>query len=183
MKGSRSAAAALISLVILGAALVVLGTLQYRWIGQMADAERQRMRAGIDFAAHHYSDDLDHELTRMFFSFQIAPPEATPERLLHRYDEWAASTRDPHIVKAIYYVPPNQLDTLQRIDPAAGTVRPVPWPATLATVKPLLAAEIAGGQPSRPIVPRAMAMIVPCGIPRMVMERHHQEMALMTGIR
>jgi signal transduction histidine kinase len=183
MKGSRSVAAALISLVILGAALVVLGTLQYRWIGQMADAERQRMRAGIEFAAHHYSDEFDHELTRMFFSFQIAPIEATPERLLHRYDEWAASSRDPHMVKAIYFVPPNQLDTPQRIDPAARTVRPVPWPATLATVRPLLAAEIAGGQPTRPIVPRAMAMIIPCGIQRLVMERHHQEIALMTGLQ
>ncbi|HEX7680172.1 MAG TPA: HAMP domain-containing sensor histidine kinase [Thermoanaerobaculia bacterium] len=183
MKGSRSAAAALISLVILGAALVVLGTLQYRWIGQMADAERQRMRAGIEFAAHHYSDEFDHELTRMFFSFQIAPMEATPERLLHRYDEWAASSRDPHMVKAIYFVPPNQLNTLQHIDPTARTVRTVPWPATLATVRPLLAAEIAGGQPTRPIVPRAMAMIVPCGIPRMVMERHHQEIALFAGLQ
>jgi hypothetical protein len=45
MKGSRSAVAALISLAVLAAALVVLGTLQYRWIGEMADAERQR----IDF--------------------------------------------------------------------------------------------------------------------------------------
>jgi len=183
MKGSRSAAAALISLVILGAALVVLGTLQYRWIGQMADAERQRMRAGIEFAAHHYSDEFDHELTRMFFSFQIAPIEVTPERLLHRYDEWAAAARDPHMVKAIYFVPPNQLDTPQLIDPASRTVRPVPWPATLATVSPLLAAEIAGGHPTRPIVPQAMAMIVPCGIPRAVMERHHQEMALLSGMQ
>src|SRR5258706_199615 len=35
MKGSRSAAAALISIAILGVALVVLGTLQYRWIAAM----------------------------------------------------------------------------------------------------------------------------------------------------
>jgi hypothetical protein len=66
MNGSRSAAVTLISLAVLGAALIVLGTLQYRWIGEMADSERQRMRAGIEFAAHHYSDDFDHELTRMF---------------------------------------------------------------------------------------------------------------------
>jgi hypothetical protein len=104
MKGSRSATAALISLAVLGAALVVLGTLQYRWIGAMADAERQRMRAGIEFAARHYSDDFDHELTRVFFSFQLPLPEATPEHLLHRYDEWASLARDPRIVRAIYYV-------------------------------------------------------------------------------
>src|SRR5258706_16481815 len=112
MKGSRNAVAALISLAVLGAALVVLGALQYRWIGEMADAERQRMRAGIEFAAHHYSDDFDHELTRMFFAFQMALPDATPEHLSRRYEEWAASSRDPRIVKGIYFVPPNGLDNL-----------------------------------------------------------------------
>ena len=116
MKGSRSAVAAFISLAVLAFALIVLGTLQYRWIGDLADAERQRMRAGIEFAAHHFSDDFDHELTRMFFAFQMPLPEATPEHLLHRYDEWAASSRDPRIVKAIYFVPPNDIDHLQLID-------------------------------------------------------------------
>ena len=177
MKGSRSAAAALVSIAILGVALVVLGTLQYRWIGAMADAERQRMRAGIEFAAHHFSDEFDHELTRMFLSFQMPLSEATPDRLLHHYDEWAVSSRDPKIVKAIYFVPPNALDKLQRIDLSARTMRPVPWPASFASVRPLLAREIAGGPPARPVIPRAMVLIVPCGIPRIMMERHHQEMA------
>jgi signal transduction histidine kinase len=183
MKGSRSAAAALISLAVLGAALVVLGTLQYRWIGQMADAERQRMRAGIEFAAHHFGDEFDHELTRMFFAFQIAAPEATPDRLLHRYDEWAALARDPRIVKAVYFVPPAGLDKLQLVDPATRTLHPVSWPASLATVRPILAAEIAEGQPARPIMPRAMVLIVPCGIPRIIMERHHEEMAMIAGLQ
>src|SRR5512140_3055678 len=106
MNGSRSAMAALISLAVLTVALAVLGTLQYRWIGQMADAERQRMHSGIEFAARHFSDDFDHELTRMFFSFQMPLPEATPEHLLKRYDEWAAAARDPRILKSIYFVPP-----------------------------------------------------------------------------
>ena len=128
MKGSRSAAAALISLAVLGAALIVLGTLQYRWIGEMADAERQRMRAGIEFAAHHYSDDFDHELTRMFFAFQMPLPEATPEHLLRRYDEWAASSRDPRVVRAIYFVPPNEVDNIQLVDPGTHRVGSVPWP-------------------------------------------------------
>jgi signal transduction histidine kinase len=176
MKGSRSAAAALISLAVLGAALAVLGTLQYHWISHMADAERQRMRAGIEFAAHHFSDEFDRELTRMFFAFQMPVPEATPDRLLHRYDEWAASTRDPRIIKAIYLVSPESLDNLQRIDPTTRAVRPVTWPAELAGVRPMLAAEIAGGPPARPIIPRAMVLVVPCGMPRVMMERHHEEM-------
>ncbi len=182
MKGSRSAVAAVISLAALASAVVLLGTLQHRWIREVADAERQRMRAGIEFAAQHYREDFDRDLTGLFFTFQIAAPEATPDRLLHRYDEWVASSRDPRIVKAIYFVP-NDFERIQLIDPATRKARPVPWPASLASIRPMIAAELAGGPPVRPINPRAMALIIPCGIPRMIVERHHQEMAAMTGLQ
>ncbi|HEX3579750.1 MAG TPA: HAMP domain-containing sensor histidine kinase [Thermoanaerobaculia bacterium] len=175
MKTSRSAVAALISLAALAIAVVLLGTLQHRWIRQVADAERQRMRAGIEFAAQHYREDFDRDLTGLFFAFEMPLPEATPDHLLHRYDEWAASSRDPRIVKAVYFVP-NDIERIQLIDPSTRSARPVPWPASLASVKPLIAAEIGGGPPVRPILPRAMVLVVPCGIPRVMMERHHQEM-------
>jgi len=175
MKGSRSAVAALISLAALAFAIILLGTLQHRWIREVADAERQRMRAGIEFAAQHYREDLDRDLTGLFFAFQMPLPEATPERMLHRYDEWASSSRDPRIVKAIYFVP-EDFEKIQLIDPSTRSARTVSWPASLASVRAMIAAEIAGGPPVRPIVPKAVALVVPCGIPRVMMERHHQEM-------
>ena len=179
MKGSRSAAAALISLVVLAAALAVLGTLQYRWVGQVADAERQRMHAGMAFAAHHFSDDFDHELTMMFFAFQLPLPEATPEHLLRRYDEWAASSRDPRLIKAIYFVPANEIDNLQLVDAKRRSVRTVAWPASLATVKPMIASAFAGGPPGGPIISRASIMLVPCGGGMGLMkERFHAAMML-----
>jgi signal transduction histidine kinase len=180
MKGSRSAVAALISLAVLAAALIVLGTLQYRWIGEMADAERQRMRAGIDFAAHHFSDDFDHELTRMFFAFQMPLPEATPEHLLKRYDEWSASSRDPRIVKGIYFVPPNEIDHLLFVDTGARVVREAQWPTALAGVRSMIAESFTAGRPVPPVIVEASALVVPCGeMQRMKMERFHAEMMMM----
>jgi signal transduction histidine kinase len=180
MKGSRSAVAALISLAVLAAALIVLGTLQYRWIGNMADAERQRMRSAIDFAAHHYADEFDHELTRMFLAFQLPMPDATPDHLLHRYDEWAAAARDPRIVRAIYFVPPAEPDHLQSVDPATRSVRPAAWPASLSILRPMIAVEAAGGEPlPGPIVPGVLALVVPCGgMRRGMIERHLEAMGL-----
>jgi len=180
MKGSRSAVAALISLAVLTAALIVLGTLQYRWIGQMADAERQRMRTAIDFAAHHYADEFDHELTRMFLAFQLPMPDATPDHLIHRYDEWASAARDPRIVRAIYFVPPGDADHLQSIDPATRNVRPAAWPASLAVLRPMIAAEASGGgQMPGPIVPGVLGLVVPCGgMQRAMIERHMAAMAM-----
>src|SRR4051812_9201332 len=180
MKGSRSAAAALISLTVLTAALVVLGTLQYRWIGDLANAERQRMRAGIEFAAHHFSDEFDHELTRMFLAFQLPMPDATADHLLHRYDEWAAAARDPKIVRAVYFVPPFAPDHLQSIDPTTRSVKPAAWPASLASLHQMIAEEAAGGRPvPGPIVPGVMALVIPCGGMRHAMiERHLAAMSV-----
>jgi signal transduction histidine kinase len=174
MKGSRSAAAALISLTVLTAALIILGTLQYRWIGEIADAERQRMRAGIEFAAQHFSDEFDHELTRMFLAFQLPMPDATADHLLHRYDEWAAVARDPKIVRAIYLVPPFEPDHLQSIDPATRSVYSAAWPASLAPLRSMIAEEAAGGRPvPGPIVPGVLALVIPCGGMRRAMIEHH----------
>ena len=174
MKGSRSAIAALVSLAVLTAALIILGTLQYRWIGDLANAERERMRTGLEFAAHHFSDDFDHELTRMFLAFQLPMPDATADHLLHRYDEWSAAARDPKIVRAVYFVPPFDPDHLQLIDPATRSVRPAAWPASLAALRPMIAEEAAGGRPMPgPIVPGVMALIIPCGGMRRAMIQHH----------
>jgi signal transduction histidine kinase len=179
MKRSRNAVAALISLAVLGAALIVLGALQYRWIGEMADAERQRMSAGIEFAAHHYADDFDHELTRIFFAFQMPLPEATSDHLLRVYDEWSASSRDPRIVKAIYFVPPNGVDKIELVDPATRSLRLVAWPAPLTELRPMIAAEFAGGRPVPPLLPRVTALVVPCGgMERMKMMAIHRAMGM-----
>ena len=178
MKGSRSAVAALISLVVLGVALAVLGTLQYRWIGEMADAERQRMRAGIDFAAHHYADEFDHELTRIFLTFQLPLPEANPQNVLHRYDEWAATARDPKIIRAIYFATPGS--ALQLIDPATRAIRDANWPESLANLRPLLAEQTAGGRPVEPIVAGTPALVIPCGggMMRKVVMEHMAAMSM-----
>jgi signal transduction histidine kinase len=178
MKGSRSAVAALISLVVLGVALAVLGTLQYRWIGEMADAERQRMRAGIDFAAHHYADEFDHELTRMFLTFQLPLADANPQNVLHRYDEWAAVARDPKIIHAIYFAQRGAI--LQLIDPQTRSVSDAIWPSSLERVQPLIAAQMAGGRPVEPIVAGTPALIVPCGggMMRKVVMEHMAAMSM-----
>jgi signal transduction histidine kinase len=180
MKGSRSAAAALISLLVLATALIILGALQYRWIGEMADAERLRMRAGIEFAAQHFSDDFDHELTRMFFAFQIPEMEARPEQLFRRYDEWAASSRDPRIVKAIYFVPPNEVDHVFLVDAGSHRVRPAEWQLSLLGVRKMIEESFAAGQPVPPAVPQEAALVVPCGeMQRMKMERFHAQMMML----
>ena len=58
-------AAALLGLIAL------LATLQYRWLGQISGAERERMRATLDLRAKAFGEDVDRELTRAYLLFEV----------------------------------------------------------------------------------------------------------------
>ncbi|HEV7515148.1 MAG TPA: hypothetical protein VGR07_02495, partial [Thermoanaerobaculia bacterium] len=56
--------------MVLATLLSLLAVLQYRWIGEVSRAERERLRAAPD----HFAEEFDRELTRAFLSFQPGPP-------------------------------------------------------------------------------------------------------------
>ena len=127
-------AAALLGLIGL------LATLQYRWLGQISDAERDRMTATLNDHAKAFAEDVDRELTRAYLLFQIDPSgdeRRTAAELTARYDRWQATARFPRLIKDIYLVGPdgqgNSLQ-IQRYDPAAHGLEPAAWPAALAPV-------------------------------------------------
>ena len=57
-------------LLLLAAVLGVLATLQYRWIDRVSDAERQQMRANMDFATRVFADELRTVLEPVMRSFE-----------------------------------------------------------------------------------------------------------------
>jgi len=65
-----------LSLAVTGAAavLVVLATLEYRWIGQVSQAERERMRTHLQAATTRLGQDFDGELARLFMTCQGGAP-------------------------------------------------------------------------------------------------------------
>jgi len=163
MGSSRSALAALFSLIALGGALVVLGVLQYRWLGQLADSERQRMKASIEFAASHFSDEFDRELTRLFVPFQGPLRDASAEHAQRRFDEWVSSARDPHIVKMIWFVPSQQIDQLWRLDPETHTVVPGEWTPELENARRTIEGDFEGRHRMKIILPNDCLLLVPSG--------------------
>jgi hypothetical protein len=55
--------------LVAGLLLVLLAgvaTLQYRWIGELAGLERQRMRSRLEAASAAFGEDFDRELSRLF---------------------------------------------------------------------------------------------------------------------
>jgi len=116
-------------LLLLG--LAALAVLQYRWIDRVSDAERQRMRANIDFAARRFGEDLRAELESLFEAF--ARPEG-PD-LAQRYDDWTRNAQHPNLIANIYVLDRDENGpSLRRFDRDSGELVDAAWPRWLEEV-------------------------------------------------
>ena len=59
--------------VVLAVLLATLATFQYRWLGEVGEAERERMRAGLQTRAADFTQEFDRELTRIYVAFHGEP--------------------------------------------------------------------------------------------------------------
>jgi signal transduction histidine kinase len=146
-------AAALLGLIAL------LATLQYRWLGQVSAAERERMKTNLAARASGFAQDFDREITRAYFSFQLDPLQEggvnLAAHLSERHDHWKATSRYPRLVKDVYVASRagEQDATLQRFNPSTRFVEPSEWPAELAPIRAAL-------EPAPPITPKATTIFV-----------------------
>jgi signal transduction histidine kinase len=150
--GSSRLRATPLAAVALALLLALLAVLQYRWIGEVSQAERERLRAAPD----HFAEEFDRELTRAFLSFQprlpgitngtaaaARPPAPTgisaadrKVALVQQARLWRAEAPVPQLLRAVYVAEEGAGGdlALSRLDPAGQRFVPVPWPAVLATL-------------------------------------------------
>src|SRR5688500_11680322 len=75
------------SVALLGAMCAVLGALQYRWIGEIAGAERTRLRDELQARLNTFSRALNQEIAS---ACQTLFPSASDVELLGRERAWSA---------------------------------------------------------------------------------------------
>jgi signal transduction histidine kinase len=122
------------------ALLPLLAVLQFRWLGEVSRAERERMQASLKTAVSNFSQDFDRELTRAYLSFQMdrsALRERDWNAYAKRYDAWRQSTLHAELVSAIFLVEPgeNREPRLLRFNRSAARFTPAEWPAELAAFR------------------------------------------------
>jgi len=143
-------AAALLALI------AVLATLQYRWLGRISDAERERMTATLGAHAVAFAQEFDRELTRAYLTYQLEPAHDAGNdaaRMALRHERWVATSRYPRLIKEIYIASRTDdgIDQpLQRFNPATRFVEPAEWPESLRRIREALAKR--PGAPSRETV-------------------------------
>jgi signal transduction histidine kinase len=161
---------------ILLALLAALATLQHRWLGEVSEAERERMRAGLRTRASAFTQEFDTELTRVFLAFQVDADllDRDPAAALGgAYERWQGATSAPAIVRGIYVLSGMSVEsaTLQRFDAVRRTLEPAEWPPefrVLLNRTPRLLPQLA-------VLPRPLMMVdaVEADIPALVIPAPH----------
>jgi signal transduction histidine kinase len=141
----------LVLVVALIALLPLLAVLQFRWLGEVSRAERDRMQASLKTAVANFTQDFDRELSRACLSLRMdarTERERNWQTYARRYDQWAQSAPYPQLVSGIYLVEPaagqpTAPGRLQayRFERAALSFTPTDWPSGLQPLRARLEQE------------------------------------------
>jgi signal transduction histidine kinase len=123
--------------------LPALAWLQYSWLEQIAEADRDRRSRTLQTAASQLAQDLDREVGRAVLELQLEPStveQGTWSDYATRYQLWADSAVAPEIVKSIYFIEtpeqrPSQDVPLRVWNRETRVFEPTPWPAELAPLR------------------------------------------------
>ena len=134
--------------------LPALAVLQYRWVGQVSTAERERMQRNLRIAAAQFRENLDGEIVRAVLSLQVGPAtalEGTSDRYTDRYETWLNTAAHPQAVAAILLVDADAGQMrLRRWNPETHVFDSTDWPETLGEWRARFAEELSDFSAGRP---------------------------------
>ena len=136
------------SIIAAAALILVLAALQYRWISQASQAERERLRSGLDAGVARFTGEFDGEIARAFVALHFGRPggERDAEDAAERIAAWMSSSPYRRIVRAFYRSDggTDGLSQCYRFNGSTEAFEPVAWPAHLAELRGRLAERASG---------------------------------------
>lgn len=88
--------------------LILLGVLaffQYKWVGQISEAEQERLQKRLDIDAKYFADDFNRIVQNAYFSFQING-EDWQNSFIERYEIWQQKSPYPQLIKSFEIILP-----------------------------------------------------------------------------
>jgi signal transduction histidine kinase len=135
----------------LGCLLLLLAFLQYRWSGQVTEAERLRMQSSLQLAVDQFRREFSRDLLAIGTGLQ-AEPEAIESAdwtaVAVSQAEWLSSAAAAHLVSAVYLLRPD--GQLLLLDAAHSAYAETRIPADLNQVVSRLTAGFDEHRPSFP---------------------------------
>ncbi len=86
--------------------LVLLALLQLRWLGEVAQADRQRVDAGVAAALHGLRLEVDREISRAWLGFRAPQDDRafTPREVVALWQRWRETAPVPRLVGSLWLV-------------------------------------------------------------------------------
>jgi signal transduction histidine kinase len=91
--------------------LPLLAILQYRWVGQVSEAERERMQSNLLKMTTRFAEDFDHELMREFMNASISfqrgmefDPDQIDDEYTRQFRKWRRTTQYPKLFRRVCLV-------------------------------------------------------------------------------
>lgn len=137
-----------IFLGLLAAAALVMGILQYRWIGAVSLAERDRLAASLQAGVNRIAQEFNARLATAVSTLAIpAGIETTTER----EREYAAryvrlrETQNGSVIRRVFIARPSENSMLLlKLDPEKSIFAPMPWPGEWESVRDRALAKYQG---------------------------------------
>lgn len=127
--------------------LPLLAVLQYRWVDDVSELERQRMNRSVRAATDRFADDLDDVLTEIYWTFHLREPRADRigSQLAEEYAGWKSSFPYPGLVERVYVI---DLEgggesgaRIRELSLDDGELAPCAWPGWLEKARSTVARE------------------------------------------
>lgn len=120
--------------------VVVLGALQYRWLGQVSEAERAQLQRSLNQRAREFAEDFDKEIGLAYALLGVTHDmiaDGLWPKLDAKVDSWKVRAPHPDLVKSVYFTHAG-LDgttrTLEQLVIGTGTSQVIEWPEQLMPV-------------------------------------------------
>jgi len=145
--------------------LSVLAFLQYRWLGQISNGEREQMQRRLDADTQRFAEDFNREIQSAYFNFQIDGEvwkSQNAAQFNERYAFWRDKTAYKDLIKDFYFVRFDEARTVSKYDKSAQTFTNAEIPSEIAKI-------IANLQPEETLKP------IETAIPALLMPIHESE--------
>jgi signal transduction histidine kinase len=130
------------------ALLPLLVVLQYHWLGQVSEGERERKKSVLTTMARQFCHDFDSELTALYLYFQPTPVpfdgahDQPQGDFAARYRRWRETAPRPKLIKEIYQTQTGQNnESLSRYNVETGAFEPCEWPGGMSDLRKRLEEE------------------------------------------
>ncbi len=146
--------------VVLLGLLGLLAALQYRWLGQISDGERERLQKVAQSDTQRFAEDFDREMQNAYFNFQLNADDWR-SRNWSAFDErvqfYLQKSAYPNLIKNFYFAKNDAEQNISRYNRETKSFEAAGWTENLEKLKPRLAA----GRDFQPIAADIPALLLP----------------------